>query len=633
MFSNLVQIVLLLLPVAVSPVAALWPIPQNLTKGNSILYLHQNLEITYNGGSVCWTSTSDNPCTPTHTYTKNTLFEQLPYTYGFVPYNPFDSKQIVQAGVSRTLGSIFSSDFVPWKQHRRNELNKFEPDLWQPQKFVRTLSIVQTGVDKPSTFKPLAGTVDESYSLTLNADGIARLTAVSSTGVLRGLETFSQLFYKHSVGPAWYTPYVPVSIQDAPKFPHRGILLDVARNWYPVKNILRTLDAMSYSKLNRLHIHITDSQSWPLEIPAMPELAKKGAYRSDLTYSPADIKQIQEYAIHRGIEVIIEIDMPGHIGSVAESHPELIAAYDAFPYFWWCAEPPCGAFKLNETAVDKFLGKLFDDLLPRLEPYTAYFHTGGDELNANDSMLDPGVRSNSTQVLQPLLQKFIDAQHARVRKAGLTPMVWEEIPLDWNVTLGKDVVVQTWLGTASVKTLTSMGQKVIDSNYNYWVSPTHSRNCIIKHPVLITQQYLDCGRGQWLNMENGAAFQQFWPFNDWCGPTKSWALVYSYDPTAGLSAEEAKNVLGGEVAVWSETIDPVTVDSIIWPRAAVAGEVLWSGRQDAQGQNRSQIEAAPRLSEFRELLVARGVGASPITMIWCTQANETNCSYPVGPGY
>jgi hexosaminidase len=469
MFSKLANL-LLLIPLVLTPVSAIWPIPQNYTKGSSVLYLHQNLEITYNGGSVCWSSTPENPCTPTHTHTKFALFQQLPYTYGFVPLNPFDSKQIVQAGVSRTLGTIFSTDFVPWMLHKRNELSKFEPNLYQAQKAVRVLSIVQTGVDKPSTFKPVDGAVDESYNLTLSTDGIARLTAVSSTGVLRGLETFSQLFYKHSQGPAWYTPYAPVSIQDAPKFPHRGILLDVARNWYPVKNILRTLDAMAWGKLNRLHIHITDSQSWPLDIPAIPELSKKGAYRADLTYSPADIKMIQEYAIHRGIEVYLEIDMPGHIGSVAQSHPELITAYDAFPYFWWCAEPPCGAFKLNDTAVDSFLGKLFDDLLPRVEPYSAYFHTGGDELNANDSMLDPGVKSNSSEVLQPLLQKFIDNQHARVRKHGLTPLVWEEIPIDWNVTIGKDVVVQTWLGAASVKTLAGKGQKVIDSDYNYWVS-------------------------------------------------------------------------------------------------------------------------------------------------------------------
>lgn len=393
--------------------------------------------------------------------------QQLPYTYGYVPSNVFDSTQIVQGGVSRALGMIFSSNFVPWQFHKNGNLSGFEPDLNKGQTWVKSLQIVQTGKDN---FKPVDGAVDESYNLTLCEDGAAQLTAVTSTGVLRGLESFSQLFYKHSQGPFWYTPYVPISIQDAPKYPHRGVLLDVARNFYPVKDILRTIDAMSWSKLNRIHIHVTDSQSWPLEIPAIPDLATKGAYRPDLTYSPSDVQTIQEYAIQRGIEAIFEIDMPGHIGSVAKSNPDLIVAYDAFPYYWWCAEPPCGAFKLNDTAVDSFLGTVFDDLLPRLAPYTSYFSTGGDELNANDSMLDPGVRSNATSVLQPLLQKFIDTQHARVRAHGLTPMVWEEIPLDWNITLGKDVVVQTWLGSSSVKTLTGMGQQVVDSNYNYWVS-------------------------------------------------------------------------------------------------------------------------------------------------------------------
>lgn len=88
-------------------------------------------------------------------------------------------------------------------------------------------------------------------------------------------------------------------------------------------------------------------------------------------------------------------------------------------------------------------------------------------------------------------------------------------------------------------------------------------------------------------------------------------------------------MLGGEVGVWSETIDPVNMDSLIWPRSSAAGEVLWSGRQDSTGQNRSQLDAAPRLNELRERMVSRGVNASPIQMIWCTQANATECSYPV----
>ena len=83
-------------------------------------------------------------------------------------------------------------------------------------------------------------------------------------------------------------------------------------------------------------------------------------------------------------------------------------------------------------------------------------------------------------------------------------------------------------------------------------------------------------------------------------------------------------VLGGEVGAWAETIDEVNLDSILWPRSSAAGEVLWSGRLDAAGQNRTQLEAAPRLAEFRERMLARGVRADPIQMVFCTQGGDPN---------
>jgi len=464
MFAPLLSVLAVLLAAALQPVSAIWPAPNSYTKGSSTLFLHQNIQITYNGEFVRWSF-----C-PARGPDRDILTsQQLPYTYGYSPRGPA-SKEIVQAAVSRALGSIFSDKFVPWMLLNRGQLAKFEPDVYKGQKWLNNFKIVQTAEDKPSAFKPLAGEVDESYNLTVSADGEVKLAAVSSIGILRGLETFTQLFFQHSSGTFWYTPFAPLSIEDAPKFPHRGVMLDTARHWFPVSDIKRTIDAMAWNKLNRLHLHITDSQSWPLEIPALPELAQKGAYNPAQIYSTADIDEIQRYGMYRGVEVYLEIDMPGHIGSVAESHPELIVAYDAQPYYWFCAQPPCGAFKLNNTAVDAFLDKLFADLLPRLAPYSAYFHTGGDELNANDSMLDEGIRDNRTEVLRPLLQKFVDAQHKRVREAGLTPLTWEEIPLDWHVKIGKDTVVQTWLGPDSVKNLTVMGHKVIDSNHEAWVS-------------------------------------------------------------------------------------------------------------------------------------------------------------------
>ncbi|KAH7160207.1 family 20 glycoside hydrolase [Dactylonectria estremocensis] len=593
---------------ALGPASALWPIPQNVSTGEKVLFIDQTLAVTYNGDSVRWISpvaAGDHDAVMQHA---ETLFnQQISYTYGYSPSAgpDFSSKEIVQAGVSRAFQAIFQDNFVPWKLRERN--SDFEPDVYETKTFVKSLQITQTGTDEDSAFKPLAGEVDESYSLTLSEDGKAVIEAKSYVGCLHALESFLQLFFKHSSGTFWYTPHAPVSIEDEPKYPHRGVMLDVARSWFEVEDIKRTIDAIAWNKMNRLHLHITDSQSWPLEIPALPKLAEEGAYRKGLSYSPEDIKGIYEYGVHRGVEVIMEIDMPGHIGVIDLAYQDLIVAYNKKPYQWWCAQPPCGAFRMNSTDVYEFLDMLFEDLLPRISPYTAYFHTGGDELNKNDSMLDPDIRSNDTEVLTPLLQTFIDYAHGKVRDAGLAPFVWEEMITDWNMTLGDDVVVQSWLGGTAVKDLAEAGHKVIDSDYNFW--------------------YLDCGRGQWLNFDNGEAFQTFYPFNDWCGPTKSWRLVYSHDPVAGLTEEAAKRVLGGEVAVWSETIDSMNLDTLVWPRASAAGEVLWSGRQDAAGQNRSQYDAAPRLAELRERLVARGVRASPVQMPFCTQGDAGECAY------
>jgi hexosaminidase len=396
---------------------------------------------------------------------------QLPWTFGYEPKGAkFSSSEVVRGGVARAMKSIVQNNFVPWMLYSRMELEATEPSLSQPKTYIKHLTITQKGVDTAKTFKPLAGEVDESYSLNVGKDGKASITAVSSTGVLRGLESFSQLFFQHSKGPFFYTKLAPVSITDKPEYDHRGILFDVSRSWFPMEAILRTIDAMAYNKMNRIHIHATDSQSWPLEIPALPELHQKGAYAQGKSYSPSDLATIQQYAVYRGIEPIIEIDSPGHFGIAALSHPEVVAGWDATPWSAYCAEPPCGQIRLNEPRVDPFLDKLMGDLLPRLSPYSAYFHTGGDEVNFNMYKLDPTVRTNDSAVIVPLLQKFIDKHHARVRKAGLVPFVWEEIPASYNVTIGKDVVVQSWLGDEAIASLTAKGHKVISSNYNFWVS-------------------------------------------------------------------------------------------------------------------------------------------------------------------
>ncbi|RYP80335.1 hypothetical protein DL769_002515 [Monosporascus sp. CRB-8-3] len=586
-----------------TPALAIWPAPEKISTGDRTLWIGKDIHITYNGQRVRWIPTDICPLDTGYT-DASLLFQQLPWDINYPAIcKGFSSAEIVEGAVSRTMKAILKDTFVPWMLYDRLALEETEPSTSAEKTFITSITIAQNGTEKSS--KSLIGDVDESYKLSVSGAGEVKIHAVSSIGVLRALESFSQLFFQHSEGGV-YTTMAPVDITDKPQYEHRGILFDVSRYYFSIEAIYRTIDAMAWNKLNRLHIHATDSQSWPLEIPAMPELSDKGSYAKGKTYTPEDVESIQKYALQRGVQVIFEIDTPGHFGVAALSHPEVVAAWQAAPWQNYCAQPPCGQLKLNEPKVDEFLDTLMDDFLPRTNAYSSYHHIGGDEVNFNAIALDETVGTNDSTVIQPLLQDFIDKHHDRVRKHGLTPIVWEEFPLHYNVTMGEDVVVQSWLGDEAVKDLVRRGFKTIVSNYNFW--------------------YLDCGRGHWLNFDNGPAFETYYPFNDWCSPAKGWRLIYSYDPRAGLTDEEAKLIIGGEVAGWSESIDETIIDNILWPRSSALAEVLWSGRTDATGQNRSQIDAAPRLSEFRERMVARGVLSAPIHMPFCTQGmNATAC--------
>jgi hexosaminidase len=328
----------------------------------------------------------------------------------------------------------------------------------------------QTALDPSNIANPHDGDIDESYSLDVTASGDVTITGASSFGIAHGLTTFTQLFYQTYAGSV-YTTLAPVSITDAPLFPHRGMNMDLSRNWFAMSDIERMIDALAYNKFNRMHLHITDSQSWPLQIPSLPDLAAKGAYRSDLTYSPAQIQQIQYYGFLQGVSVYLEIDSPGHSASIAYAYPDLIASFNIQPD-WddYAAEPPSGTLKLNSSAVYDFMNTLYGDLLSRISPWSAYFHSGGDEVNQNAYLNDDTVRSNDTSVLQPLIQKFVNRNHDQIRANGMTPVVWEEMLLTWNLTLGSDVIVQTWESDESVASTTAQGHYALAGNYNFWVS-------------------------------------------------------------------------------------------------------------------------------------------------------------------
>lgn len=356
------------------------------------------------------------------------------------------------------MDAIFKEGMTPWMIFERDQLENYEPSPSDARSYVSQLSIQQDTAAANATMPTLA---DESYTLSISGDGQAKITSKSTFGTLHALQTFVQLFYTHSDGKDVYTKLAPATISDKPKFSHRGLNLDVARNFFPVKDIERTIDALSMNKFNVLHLHMTDSQSWPMEIPALPQLAQKGAYNRKQIYSTDDIQHIQEYALARGVAVYIEFDMPGHTGAIGYAYPDLVAAMDARPWIKYCAEPPCGTLQLNNPAVYRFLDKLFDDVLPRVKEYTPYFHTGGDEVAVESYTLDPTVKSQDKNVIRPLIQKLVDYTHAKIREQGLAPVVWEEMLVGWSLNLGKDVVVQAWHGADVIGKSVAAGHKTI----------------------------------------------------------------------------------------------------------------------------------------------------------------------------
>lgn len=499
-----------------------------------------------------------------------------------------DSRDILQSAVQRMRASLSSERFVPFKFYPKNF--EFEPNVKDSKIYIQQIDIEEhKEVDQQENRRFVS---DEAYSLQVFEDGRTLIKIVSYRGGLHALNTFSQLFYTHSeVDGDNYTPYAPVTIEDGPVFKHRGLNLDISRNRISPNDVRRTLEAMSFNKFNRLHLHATDAQSWPLEIPSLPDLALKGAYHHSQIWSVMDLKEVQEYGIYRGVEVYIEIDLPGHTASIFHAYPSLITAYNQQPWEPYAAEPPSGQLKLNSPEVPPFLNTLFNDLLPRVLPYSSHFHVGGDELNTKAYTLDPTVQSSSKDVIRPYLQSFFDHVFSHTTTHSLTPIVWEEVVLEWDLDLPKPIVIQIWRSQSSLKSIVAKGYQALFGPCTSW--------------------YLDSGHGSWVDPDPSNPNTPVKPpFLDWCSPYKNWRQIYSYNPLEEIPEEHKHLVLGGEVHLWGELTDSVTLDGTLWPRAAAAAEVLWKGNGTVSE------DTTRRLAEMRERLLGRGIGAGMVQMEW-----------------
>jgi hexosaminidase len=363
----------------------------------------------------------------------------------------------------------------------------------------------------------------ESYTLRVSSAGVA-LSAPTPVGVLRSLATLFQLIDIDDSGP-----FLPVvRIQDEPRFPWRGLLIDVCRHWMPIEVIKRNLDGMAAVKLNVLHWHLSEDQGFRVECKSFPKLHELGS--DGLFYTQEQVREIVDYARDRGIRIVPEFDMPGHTTSWFLGYPELSSSPGPFELGrTWGIQEPCMDPTREETYafLDTFIGEmaaLFPD---------AYFHIGGDEVNGISWDKNPDIdvfkKQNGMKGNHDLQAYFNRRILAIVQKHGKKMIGWDEI---FHPELPRDVVVQSWRGPDSLAQTAREGYMGILSN------------------------------GYYLDYILSAAEH------------------YAVDPHSGeaaqLSQEEKERILGGEACMWSEFVTPETIDSRVWPRTAAIAERFWS---------------------------------------------------------
>jgi len=391
--------------------------------------------------------------------------------------------------------------------------------------------------------------------------------------VLRGLETFSQLaLFDFDLG-RYLIGNAPWTIEDDARFPHRGLMIDTSRHFQPLAAIRGVIDSLPYTKLNVLHWHMSDSQSFPFESKTRPKLWD-AAYSPQQRYTQADVAAVIEYARLRAVRVMVEFDMPGHAGSWCKGYPEVCPSPD-------CGQPLNPANPATFELIDALLGEctgreqnkgLFPEHL---------IHLGGDEVKTKCWTKTPSVAkwlNASNLTAQGAYGYFVNKTAHLAIKMGRRPIQWNEVFINFGAALPKESIVHAWNCRQCVKDAVRMGYNAINSQG--W--------------------YLD-------HLKTG------------------WEAMYTNDPVKGVNdTDQEKLVLGGQGEMWGETVDASDIEQTLWPRLAAVGEQLWSP-QDVTMASTSIASAYPRLKAFRCLLNRRGVKAAPTNNGGAREA-------PAGPG-
>jgi len=374
---------------------------------------------------------------------------------------------------------------------------------------------------------------DEAYELEVNPTGVA-LKASSPAGLFHGVQTLRQILppiLEHDAARPRPIAIPLVTISDRPRFAWRGAMLDVARHFFSVDDVKRYLDLLALHKMNRLHLHLSDDQGWRIEIKSWPNLTAMGA-RTEVGgtvggfYTQEQYKEIVAYARERFIDIVPEIDMPGHTNAALASYPELNCD--------GVAPPPYTDIKVGFSCLcvaDERTYAFIDDVVREIAALTPgpFFHVGGDEVKKLGD-LD--------------YARFINRVQDIVEARGKSMIGWDEIAL---ASLHPGSVVQHWRPGTPLAGVAANGSKLIMSPAN--------------------RTYLD------MQYDPASYLGLFW-----AGRIEV-KDAYAWDPATLMEGVGEASILGVEAPLWTETLATIReVESMAFPRLAALAEVAWSAQ-------------------------------------------------------
>lgn len=424
-----------------------------------------------------------------------------------------------------------------------------------------TVSTAVGNMPAGSIHLTLSGTAttlgDEGYQLTVNTAGVT-LNAYKAAGLFRGIQTLRQMLPATIESPSPQTgPWTmnTGSIQDIPRFPWRGAMLDVSRHFFQVADVKRFLDLMAAYKLNVLHLHLADDQGWRIEITSRPTLASIGGSTevgggAGGYYTQAQFANLVAYAAARYITIVPEVEMPGHCNAALASIPSL-NGNGTSPALYTGTNVGFSSFCIGPESTYTFV----DDVVKELATITpgSYLHMGGDEAAAT---------------LQTDYIAFMNRVGPIVENRGKHMMGWEEIA---KGTLPAGTVVQHWSPWDS-----SLAQQAATKGAKVVMSPAN-------------KAYLD------MQYDASTPLGQHW------AAYVEVSDAYQWDP-ANLGVAES-SVLGVEAPLWSETLVTMSdIEYMAFPRLCGIAEIGWS---PVGGRNWNEYKI--RLGVHGLRLAAQGV--------------------------